>query len=233
MAFSAFTLGEGVCASSRPEIFIPTCPLLTFDMANLHILSIATFAHLLVILSTALSPGYYLSYSLLQDGSGSGGEGAGSHGSKIDDADGYDGFVMWDLAVSSPPASPYLGPSRGFGIEPSAASTPGSASASASARTATATTYGTTDFGPSPYAQPTPSASTNTSSTGTHPTISVPPSGRRRDKFADGRVLSYSSLLVCSIGVVGSTAVLMASGEFGESQRVCSCSRVGYRCPHS
>ena len=106
MSFSAFTLGEGVCsasASSSHPFELPTCPLLTFDLALLHLLSTSTLALLLVILSTALSPGYAASLSNMDGKSREEG-----------------GLVMWELAVNSPPPSPLpailtLGGGSGYG----------------------------------------------------------------------------------------------------------------------
>jgi hypothetical protein len=95
MSFSAFTLGEGVCSASSNPFELPTCPLLTFDLALLHLLSTSTLALLLVILSTALSPGYAASLSNIDGKPREGEEG---------------GLVMWEMAVNSPPQSPRLGP---------------------------------------------------------------------------------------------------------------------------
>jgi hypothetical protein len=95
MSFSAFTIANGVCSASTNKSFnLPTCPLLTFDMALLHVLSTSTLALLLVILSTALSPGYAASLSGIEDEDGTRREG--------------EGLIMWELAVNSPPPSPTL-----------------------------------------------------------------------------------------------------------------------------
>lgn len=97
MSFSAFTLGEGVCSASSSHPFeLPTCPLLTFDLALLHLLSTSTLALLLVILSTALSPGYAASLSSVD---GKQGQGDG-------------GLIMWEMAIDSPPSSPTISPLR-------------------------------------------------------------------------------------------------------------------------
>jgi len=107
MSFSAFTFGEGVCsvsistdpdASPHRDFQLPTCPILTFDLALLHLLSTATLALLLVILSTALSPAYQASQSDI--------EGVGLKASREED----DVLIMWDLAINSPPPSPRLEP---------------------------------------------------------------------------------------------------------------------------
>jgi hypothetical protein len=97
MSFSAFTIANGVCSASTSKSFnLPTCPLLTFDIALLHVLSTSTLALLLVILSTALSPSYASSLSGLEDDTRRDGE----------------GLIMWELAVNSPPPSPTLSPLR-------------------------------------------------------------------------------------------------------------------------
>jgi hypothetical protein len=93
MAFSAFTLSKGVCSLTISKLYLPTCPLLTFDLALLHLLSTTTLALMLVILSTALSPSYYLSMS-----------------TDTKHTEDTDVFVMWDLALASPPSSPRLSP---------------------------------------------------------------------------------------------------------------------------
>jgi len=102
MAFSAFTINEGVCSTSYSELYLPTCPLLTFDLFLLHLLSITNLALLLVILSTALSPSYYLSNSSSLE--------ANDNGVKVD-PESTDAFVMWDFALDSPPHSPVGEPS--------------------------------------------------------------------------------------------------------------------------
>lgn len=164
MAFSSFTLGEGVCSSSDQSVLLPTCPLLTFDLALLHLLSTATLALLLVILSNTLSPSYYASLSNLSDVSQDRGKAPARGGSVL---------VMWELAVHSPPSSPRLLPAAG------------------------SSGYGATDA-----------------------TVSTPTDGAivKRDRFAEGRVVSYSLLLLASLGVAISAALLMGLGEFGESQ---------------
>ena len=96
MAYSAFTIHEGVCSTSYSKLYLPTCPLLTFDLFLLHLLSITNLALLLVILSTALSPNYYLIHSTSVD-------------TEIEgeaQAEPIDAFVMWDFVLESPPSTP-------------------------------------------------------------------------------------------------------------------------------
>lgn len=100
MSFSAFTFGEGVCSVSSDsgadrDFQLPTCPILTFDLALLHLLSTATLALLLVILSTALSPAYHASLSEFE-------------GVNKSTREGNDVLFMWDLAINSFPPSPRL-----------------------------------------------------------------------------------------------------------------------------
>lgn len=97
MAFSAFTIHEGVCSTSYSELYLPTCPLLTFDLFLLHLLSITNLALLLVILSTALSPNYYLSNSTSLEIDEEGGKA---------DPESTDVFLMWDFVLDSPPQLP-------------------------------------------------------------------------------------------------------------------------------
>lgn len=166
MSFSVFTLGEGVCSktSSNQSINLPTCPLLTFDLALLHLLSTTTLALLLVTISNSLSPSYSSSLSSLAN--------------KQDDETGEEvGLIMWELAINSPPPSPTLRPS-------------GSVLASGMG-------YGAID-------EPL--------------TRTVHPPVGKKDKFAEGRVISYGLLLLVSISVVISAIVLMVLGEFGMLQ---------------
>jgi hypothetical protein len=162
MSFSVFTLGEGVCSktSSNQSIALPTCPLLTFDLALLHLLSTTTLALLLVTISNSLSPSYASSLSAIPN---------------KQDPEG--GLIMWELAVNSPPPSPTLRPS-------------GSALASASGMR-----YGAID---EPH------------------TRTVDPSIVKKDKFIEGRVVSYGLLLLVSVSVVICAIILIALGEFGK-----------------
>lgn len=94
MAFSASTISKTICHISNTDL-TPPCSVLTFDLVLLHLLSVACFAYLVVVLSTALSPGYFTSHSPSLDGLA---------GSKSQDLDGERGdvFVMWDLALGDP-----------------------------------------------------------------------------------------------------------------------------------
>lgn len=170
MSFSAFTISEGICSTSISETNLPTCPILTFDLILLHLLSTLTLCLLLVVLSTALSPGYYLSHSRENDGTG-----------VKDDPESVDMLVMWDLALASSPSSPRLG-------------------ASTSAAPGVPKTYGTAD--------PALVVGETTS------TEAV----ARKDKFAQGRLVSYSSLLLCSLGVLGASilSIINSPGRYGQ-----------------
>lgn len=108
MSFSAFTFGQGVChlpsssseADTPRNFILPTCPILTFDLALLHLLSTTTLSLLLVILSIALSPGYGGTLSDIK------GIDRSDNGNGNGDEEGV--LVMWDLAINSPPSSPRL-----------------------------------------------------------------------------------------------------------------------------
>ncbi len=174
MAFSAFILKRGVCSNDIAfNSTVPKCPLLTFDLFLLHLLSTADLALLLVILSTALSPSYYISHSpslLDRDG-------------LAKNPESTDAFIMWDLALASPPSSPRLD------------ATPSSSTK----------TYGTaTPATPlTPAAHPQPS---NPYADGESPSgDSLPPP--RKDKFAEGRLWNYASLCSCSMGAIITTAL--------------------------
>ncbi|RXK40943.1 hypothetical protein M231_01791 [Tremella mesenterica] len=187
MAFSAFTLEKGVCSFEISEVFLPNCPLLTFDLALLHLLSSTTLSLLLVILSTALSPNYYLQYSNMDP----------SEEIATKDVPESDVFVMWEMALASPPQSPKLG------------------SAKLKDPSTPAMSYGT-QSPTTPLAQRLPqptnpySSSAESDINGTSGEAGVP---KKRDKFAEGRVWNYVPLLFCSIVVVGCAGFVMAYGQ--------------------
>jgi hypothetical protein len=157
--------------------------LLTFDLILLHLLSITSLSLLLVILSIALSPSYHLSLSDIEGGSKS-------------DPESMDAFVMWDLALASPPSSPRVEEQGPF-----SPTTPRS--------------YGTVPprpiMGSHSYSQPGPSSA---------PPASPPPTNRIKDKFAEGRVWSYVPLLVCSVGAYGASiaALVKTQSRYRECQ---------------
>ena len=179
MAFSAFTIQNGVCSSFVSDSLL-TCPFLAFNLALPHLLSTSNLALLLVILSTALSPSNYLSLSTSLDESDAGGT------SKID-PDATDAFVMWDLALASPPSSPRL-----------------DAVPSSSART----------YGTSVPTNPLTPADPHQYSAG-GPSSEVVERPRKRDKFAEGRVWSYIPLGICSLGVAGTASYVLGNRRYG------------------
>ena len=163
MAFSAFILRRGMCTFKISDITLPTCPLLTFDLALLHFLSVACLALMLVILSTVLAPTYHLSLS----------PSAGPE--ELQDPEATGMFVMWDLALASPPSSPRIKP--------------------------VASTYGSTQAAQEP----------------TNPYAESNGVAKRRDKFAEGRVMSYLPLAIGSLGVVLATIWVMIETKYGGS----------------
>nr|XP_031858213.1 uncharacterized protein CI109_006356 [Kwoniella shandongensis]KAA5525285.1 hypothetical protein CI109_006356 [Kwoniella shandongensis] len=223
MAFSAFTLQNGVCATALPEFLLPTCPLLTFDLTLLHLLSTATLALLLVILSAALSPSYYLSLSpsstsiseSIQGGkSGMGGQ----------------GFVMWELALASPPSSPHLGASTPVPVPAALGANALTKGGKGGAVRSYGTHLTTTPLVATPQQQQSGfvSADSNgneesyltmpgTSATTTSRTteaLPIPAPPKKRDKFAEGRVGTYIPLAICSLGVVCASVISIKLGEF-------------------
>ncbi|WVQ75898.1 hypothetical protein IAR50_005533 [Cryptococcus sp. DSM 104548] len=188
MAFSAFTLEQGVCSPTLPEVLLPTCPLLTFDLSLLHLLSLCTFALLLVILSNALSPGYYA--SLMDDEEAAEAAGVGKPA-------GEQGFVMWELAVGSEANSPTLGPTR-------PEESPNTASTSVSYGTLSPTTALRNPYAPD---------ATETQDT-PEPLFSAP---AKRDKFAEGRLWTYLPMALCSIGVAFAGVVALNVGVMSSS----------------
>lgn len=94
MAFSHFTVDRGVCFNpdnrAKGELHLPSCPLLTFDLALLHLLSTSTLALMLVVLSTVLAPGYHLSHSTSYD----------ADAEQLQSSPKGGGLVLWDLALA-------------------------------------------------------------------------------------------------------------------------------------
>jgi hypothetical protein len=186
MTYSYFTLVSSVCAEAVQQLFTPTCPVLTFDLALLHLLSTTTLALLLVILSTALSPNYFASMSP-------------SYEASKDDQESM--FVMWELALASPPSSPRLGATRmDTGFTPIGYGTTGTPTTKKQAQLSDVE---------NPY-----EAGQGASAT----TVDV--MVRKRDKFADGRLWSYFPLLGCSLGVAISGAWVLGQGDYGESRAI-------------
>ncbi|WVQ83187.1 hypothetical protein IAT38_005326 [Cryptococcus sp. DSM 104549] len=204
MAFSAFTLQQGVCSPTLPEFLLPTCPLLTFDLTLLHLLSTATLALLLVILSSTLDPNYFLSFSEDEDAEELEGSGGKSQG-----------FVMWELALASAPSSPVLGPSTApklrAGLSPT---TPSTVRSYGTPLPATPLT------GANPYAQPGEGPTmpgTAEIGLGSEAAHEMKPPPKRRDKFAEGRVWTYVPLGLCSLGVACASMLVLNFGEFAVS----------------
>lgn len=183
MAFSASTLKAGICSTSFSELYLPTCPLLTFDLILLHLLSITTLSLLLVILSIALSPSYHLSLSSL-------------HVDGKNDPESMDAFVMWDLALASPPSSPHL--ERGDPLSGAGSRSYGAVAAEPM-------------MGNGSYPQPT--------QTGQAEPLPI----AKKDKFGEGRVWSYIPLLLCSIGayVASIIAVVKTQSRYRKRTIVC------------
>ncbi|KAL7420060.1 hypothetical protein Q5752_005025 [Cryptotrichosporon argae] len=104
LAFSAFTLELGVCNRALSDVFLPTCPLLTLDMALLHLLGVSSLALVLAVFSAALHSDHPSRLSLLSPAADRGARGAGSD----------DVLIMWDMAVASAPSSPVADRGKGF-----------------------------------------------------------------------------------------------------------------------
>jgi hypothetical protein len=191
MAFSAFTLSKGVCSLTISKLYLPTCPLLTFDLALLHLLSTSTLTLVLVILSTTLSPNYHLSLSPSADG--------GKVGPEERDV-----FVMWDLALASPPGSPRLGPVRtggglGGGGRSYGAITNELAGVPGGVYPQPSNPYAIDDIVVTPTTTP-----------------------KKRDKFAEGRLWIYIPLGMSSLAVLVAAAVVLGESQYGEPHKTCA-----------
>ncbi|WVR04728.1 hypothetical protein IAU60_001739 [Kwoniella sp. DSM 27419] len=173
MSFSIYTLNESTCQPSRSETMLPSCSLVSFDLTLLHILSISTFIQLLMILSSMLS--------------------AVRLGAKDGNKDGGEGFVMWELALASPPHSPRLGPSAMPAVD---------------GLSANFATYGATSIS----AVPAQLAASNGQS---EQSLAATDSGsKRRDKFAVGRRRTYVPLAFGSLAVLFGALMSTGSGAY-------------------
>ena len=99
---------------------------------------------------------------------------------------------MWDLALASPPSSPRLDPTSG----PS-------------------TSYGTTE--PVPKLSHTAEPATNPYAPDAGPSFEFAPSStpRKRDKFAEGRVWSYTPLATWSAGAIIASGLVIKDTHYG------------------
>ncbi|OCF33860.1 hypothetical protein I316_04572 [Kwoniella heveanensis BCC8398] len=201
MSFSLFTLNQSTCQPAFPDHMLPSCPLLTFDLTLLHLLSITSFVQLLMILSSILSSS---SSGLLKNGDAGGGE----------------GFVMWELALASPPASPPLKPQRSLRSSGRTAGSPTNSSTVAGVRS-----YGATSTKPQPFSALELSSSTRDLTMPGSPhepsmarshigTASTSTSIGKKDKFAIARLRTYIPLSIASL-CVGCGAI--AANLIGES----------------
>nr|XP_019008357.1 uncharacterized protein I206_06916 [Kwoniella pini CBS 10737]OCF47138.1 hypothetical protein I206_06916 [Kwoniella pini CBS 10737] len=110
MSFTLYTIDSSLCQYSTTdfEFDLPTCPILTFDLTFLHILSTITFCQVLNYLSIALTS--HEDEDKINKNGSSG-----------------DGFIMWELAINSNPSSPTLQPRtlRRHDVEPLSSSSMG------------------------------------------------------------------------------------------------------------
>ncbi|KAE8540428.1 hypothetical protein D1P53_003374 [Cryptococcus gattii VGV] len=186
MAFSAFTLQQGVCSPTLPEFLLPTCPLLTFDLTLLHLLSTSTLALLLVIVSSTLSSNYFESLSLFE------GQTVGK---------GSRGYIMWEMALGSVPSSP-AGASHPLPLDIEQIPPENWVS------------YGT--LSPTtPHQATWPNAQGMTEptmppSSSSEPWQSPP---KKKDRYAEGRVGTYLPLFLCSLGVACASMIGLGIGE--------------------
>lgn len=192
MAFSAFTLQQGVCSPTLPEFLLPTCPLLTFDLTLLHLLSTSTLALLLVIISSTLSPSYFESLSLSE------GQAVGK---------GSRGYIMWEMALGSVPNSPTrvnqsLPPDIGQ-TTPESLVSYGTLSPTTPRNSTWSYAQGMADAEP-----------TMPSSSASEPWQSPP---KKKDRYAEGRVWTYLPLFLCSLGVACASMIGLGIGDSSES----------------
>ncbi|ALO60908.1 hypothetical protein CNJ01775 [Cryptococcus deneoformans JEC21] len=193
MAFSAFTLQQGVCSPTLPEFLLPTCPLLTFDLTLLHLLSTSTLALLLVIISSTLSPSYFESLSL-------------SEGQTV--GKGSRGYIMWEMALGSVPNSPTrvnqsLPPDIGQ-TTPESLVSYGTLSPTTPRNSTWSYAQGMADAEP-----------TMPSSSASEPWQSPP---KKKDRYAEGRVWTYLPLFLCSLGVACASMIGLGIGDSNLSE---------------
>lgn len=192
MAFSAFTLQQGVCSPTLPEFLLPTCPLLTFDLTLLHLLSTSTLALLLVIVSSTLSSNYFETLSLFE------GQTVGK---------GSRGYIMWEMALGSVPSSPtganHPLPPDIEQIPPESWVSYGTLSPTTPHQATGPNAQGMTDAEP-----------TMPPSSSSEPWQSPP---KKTDRYAEGRVGTYLPLFLCSLGVACASMIGLGIGESSES----------------
>ncbi|WVN89340.1 uncharacterized protein L203_104563 [Cryptococcus depauperatus CBS 7841] len=187
MAFSAFTLQQGVCSPNMPEFLLPTCPLLTFDLTLLHLLSTVSLALLLVILSAALSPAYYSSLSEATESV----------------KDGHDGLVIWDMALASVPSSPTW---HVLSLEAESSNAP-----------TTSRSYGTLSPSTPIHFAKSQDPLRGSLSGNISTTTEIQDVSKRRDKFAEGRLWTYLPMSICSAGVICANTVSLKVGQLSVS----------------
>nr|XP_018265342.1 uncharacterized protein I303_01707 [Kwoniella dejecticola CBS 10117]OBR87500.1 hypothetical protein I303_01707 [Kwoniella dejecticola CBS 10117] len=195
MAFTLYTIDSSLCQYTTTdfEFDLPTCPILTFDLTFLHILSTITFGQVLNYLSVALA--------------------SSEDDNKISKNGTGDGFIMWELAIGSNPPSPTLQPRRlrRNDVEPIPSSSMGYGSL-AQTQTQTQTTApahstsivdveGTSEFDAE-------------SSEGDN---EISESARTQDKFSQGRLWTYIPLNFCSLLVACASFASIRVGEFTSS----------------
>ncbi|WWD07529.1 hypothetical protein V865_005630 [Kwoniella europaea PYCC6329] len=184
MSFTLFTVDSSLCQYTLSHLDnLPTCPILSFDSTLLHLLSILTFGQVL----------NYLSIALRSE--------SDSDSSKGDN----DRFVMWELAINSPPNSPGLRPrtlrnthgqttfGSGGGY--------GSTSTSAAAVTMERENDSTSEIDIIPQ----------------EPNVTPIDKQKRKDKFSKGRLWTYIPLNLCSLVVVCTSFASIKVGEFTSS----------------
>ncbi|WRT64639.1 uncharacterized protein IL334_001573 [Kwoniella shivajii] len=194
MSFTLYTIDQSLCQFTPLPNDLPTCPILTFDLTFLHILSIVTFGQVMNYLSIAISTDNTKA-SKKNNTSGDTEDGEGER----------DGFIMWELAINSNPPSPVMIPISDL---PNTQQQP---SSSLGGYGSTSSTNVPTSSERLHQQEISSSESITTPITTLNTTIRIRKPG---DKFSSGRLSTYIPLNLCSLGVVCTSFASIRVGEF-------------------
>nr|XP_019047028.1 hypothetical protein I302_03635 [Kwoniella bestiolae CBS 10118]OCF25958.1 hypothetical protein I302_03635 [Kwoniella bestiolae CBS 10118] len=199
MSFTLFTIDSSLCQYTLHYLDdLPTCPILSFDLTLLHLLSILTFGQVLNYFSIALSSE-----------------------SESDNKDDNDRFVMWELAINSPPHSPVLQP-RTLRNAPSGAESRIRGAGSGYGATSTSDTNAAVQV---QTRQEADTDQVSTSEIDIRDEEERTDRPQKRDKFSKGRLWTYIPLNLCSLVVVCTSFASIKVGEFSECQISSSSNR--------
>ncbi|WWC86781.1 uncharacterized protein L201_001660 [Kwoniella dendrophila CBS 6074] len=200
MSFTLYTLDLSLCQYTPSIDNLPTCPILSFDLSFLHILSVLSFGQLLNHLSIALSSSGEEEQNLFNNKDGS--------------------FVMWELAINSNPPSPILSPIsrrtlRNFRSQYTIKSQNNQDQDVPSLSPNTMGGYGSTSF--TTIINNQPAIMSIQDDDNDNSIMPESPVKKVEDKFSQGRLWTYIPLNLCSLAVVCASFASIRVGEFTSS----------------